>query len=139
LQDVATATTVRAFDEAITRHTFGWPSVDAYYAGSSSSLSVPKLRVPTLCIQALDDPIAPREAIPYAALAANDKCVLVCTRTGGHLGWVSADTEGGVVGEPWTDAVVEEWLCAVMERLPARGDGSNNGKVTVAAGDLAGR
>lgn len=43
--------TIRDFDDAITIHSFGWPSVDAYYAGSSSALSVPHLPVPTLCIQ----------------------------------------------------------------------------------------
>lgn len=46
----------------------GWPSVDAYYAGSSSSLSIPKVAVPLLCLSALDDPIAPKEAIPYKAI-----------------------------------------------------------------------
>jgi hypothetical protein len=34
-------------------HSFGWKSVDQYYAGSSSSLSVPRLAVPTLCLQVL--------------------------------------------------------------------------------------
>ena len=41
-------------------HTSGWSSVDQYYASSSSSLSVPHIRVPLLCLQALDDPIAPK-------------------------------------------------------------------------------
>lgn len=30
----------------------GWPSVDAYYEGSSSALAVPDITIPTLCIQA---------------------------------------------------------------------------------------
>lgn len=29
----------------------GWPSVDAYYEGSSSSLSLPHIRLPLLCVQ----------------------------------------------------------------------------------------
>ncbi len=48
---VPTCTTIAQFDDAITIHSFGWPSVEAYYAGSSSSLSVPHLKIPTLCIQ----------------------------------------------------------------------------------------
>lgn len=36
--------TVREFDDYITVPCFGWPSTDAYYAGSSSSLSVPHVR-----------------------------------------------------------------------------------------------
>ena len=38
-------------------------------------------------VQALDDPIAPEEAIPYEALRGNPNTVLVTTMTGGHLGW----------------------------------------------------
>ena len=36
--------TVREFDDYITVPCFGWPNTDAYYAGSSSSLSVPHVR-----------------------------------------------------------------------------------------------
>ena len=56
--------------------------MDAYYAGSSSALSIPAVRVPLLCLSALDDPIAPAEAIPYAALAANPLCTLATTPCG---------------------------------------------------------
>ena len=45
------AGTIRQFDEAITRVSFGWPSVDAYYAGSSSAARVPGIRVPYLAVQ----------------------------------------------------------------------------------------
>lgn len=51
------------FHTAIRRCTrvAGWPSVDAYYAGSSSARRIPEVKIPLLCIQALDDPIAPKE------------------------------------------------------------------------------
>lgn len=88
----------------------GWPSVDAYYAGSCSSLSVPNITIPFLCLQALDDPIAPAEAIPYAALKANPNATLVGTPCGGHLGWIAGS--GAPFGEPWSDKV-----CAVRCRL----------------------
>ena len=45
------------------------------------------------CMQAEDDPIAPKTAIPYAALEANPRCTLVVTPGGGHLGW-GAGPEG---------------------------------------------
>lgn len=38
-------------------------------------------------VQAEDDPIAPKEAIPFEAIQANPRCLLVLTPTGGHLGW----------------------------------------------------
>ena len=62
----------------------GWNSVDEYYENSSSSLSIPDVAIPLLCIQAENDPIAPAEAIPYDAIAANPNCILVTTPTGGE-------------------------------------------------------
>lgn len=61
----------------------GWNSVDEYYAGSSSSLSIPHVQIPLLCIQAENDPIAPANAIPYEEIKANPNCILVTTPTGG--------------------------------------------------------
>jgi len=95
------------------RVSFGWPSVDAYYAGSSSSLSVPNVAVPLLVIQAEDDPIAPVEAIPTDALRQNPNCILVVTPSGGHLGWCSGET--GVRGAPWSDGAIVQYLGAVQK------------------------
>lgn len=47
------------------------------------------MAIPLLVVQAADDPIAPAEAIPRQALAANPNCLLVVTPSGGHLGWCS--------------------------------------------------
>ena len=73
---------------------------------------VSKLVAPTLCIQAEDDPIAPAAAIPRGALAANPSCILVTTPRGGHLGWVAG--AGGLMGAPWTDTLVVEYVQAVV-------------------------
>lgn len=93
----------------------GYNSVEEYYAGSSSAKRIPRVRIPLLCIQALDDPIAPKEAIPYAALQANPYCTLVTTPCGGHLGWASGP--GAPFAHPWTDGVMTEWLSAVHSEL----------------------
>ncbi|EFN55873.1 hypothetical protein CHLNCDRAFT_145469 [Chlorella variabilis] len=114
------AKTIREFDDAITRIAFGWPDVDAYYAGSSSSLSIPDVRIPLLVIQAADDPIAPKEAIPFEALQANPQCLLVVTPTGGHLGWSGGPdgvTGACSPGAPWTDAAVAEYFTAARQLL----------------------
>ncbi len=39
----------------------GWPSVDAYYAGSCSSDSIPSVKIPLFCIQA-------RHVLPSASV-----------------------------------------------------------------------
>jgi len=107
------ARTIREFDDAITIHSFGWESTDQYYAASSSSKAVPQVAIPMLCLQALDDPIAPKEAIPYEALRENPNCVLATTPCGGHLGWVSG--KGGPLEAPWSNEVMMQWLVSVMQ------------------------
>jgi len=104
--------TIGDYDRAITIHVFGFESLEAYYANSSSDEAVPKVRVPLLCIQAQHDPIAPAEAIPHEALAANPHCVLAITPYGGHLGWVQP---GNPRGRPWTDEPMLEFLQAAIK------------------------
>ncbi|CAD7697047.1 unnamed protein product [Ostreobium quekettii] len=117
VQAALNAQTVRDFDEAITSFTFGWADVDAYYRGSGSCNKISRIQVPFLCVQALDDPIAVKEAIPYEDLERNPYCTLVLTETGGHLGWVQAKEP---YGAPWSDVVSAEWLASVMKELKAR-------------------
>ncbi|XP_002971512.2 embryogenesis-associated protein EMB8 [Selaginella moellendorffii] len=107
----ANAKTVRQFDEGLTRVSFGYRSVDEYYADASSSKSIEHVKVPLFCIQAANDPIAPNRAIPRAAIKENRNCLLVVTPKGGHLGWVAG--QNAPFGNPWTDTVVVEYLEAV--------------------------
>ncbi|XP_057857956.1 embryogenesis-associated protein EMB8 isoform X2 [Cryptomeria japonica] len=61
---VAKAKSVRDFDEGLTRVSFGYKSVDDYYADASSSRSIKYVQTSLLCIQAENDPIAPSRGIP---------------------------------------------------------------------------
>ncbi|XP_051145746.1 embryogenesis-associated protein EMB8 [Andrographis paniculata] len=104
----ANAKSVREFDEGLTRVSFGFKSVDDYYANSSSSLCIKNVSIPLLCIQAENDPIAPSRGIPREDIQKNPNCILMVTPKGGHLGWVA----GGEAprGAPWTDPVVMNFL-----------------------------
>jgi predicted alpha/beta-fold hydrolase len=66
-------------------------------------------------LQAEDDPIAPKDAIPFDAIKQNPNCTLVLTPTGGHLGWCSSTSEQGILGAPWTDKAVIEYFAAVRK------------------------
>ncbi|XP_062146653.1 embryogenesis-associated protein EMB8 [Alnus glutinosa] len=104
----ANAKSVREFDEGLTRVSFGFKSVDDYYSNSSSSDSIKHVRIPLLCIQAANDPIAPSRGIPREDIKENPNCLLIVTPKGGHLGWV-AGVEAPR-GAPWTDPVVMDYL-----------------------------
>lgn len=107
----ANATTVRDFDDGLTRVSFGYRTVDEYYFDASSSRAIPDVRIPLLCIQAMNDPIAPERGIPREAISKNEMCLLVVTPFGGHLGWVSGPESPR--GCPWTDPLIMQYLNAL--------------------------
>ena len=111
---VESAKTVRDFDEAVTRVTFGFPSVDAYYDASSSRRLIGNVKVPLLVVQAKDDPIAVRSAVPRDTIrnaAPDANVILVETESGGHLGWSAG--EEAPFGAPWPDIGAMQFFEAV--------------------------
>lgn len=75
------------FDREIQGPTWGYPTETSYYRDASSTDSVLGIRVPTMALHALDDPIACDEAVPYEEIRATPYVVLVTTSGGGHLSW----------------------------------------------------
>ena len=75
------------FDRVVQCATWGYPTEGAYYRDASSSDSVMSIRIPVLCVHAVDDPIACDQAVPYAEIAQNPYVVMAATSSGGHLAW----------------------------------------------------
>ena len=80
---------------------------------SGSCHSIPYIETPMLCVQAADDPVAPLCATPVKALQAKERCIVVVTHKGGHLGWISKDAP--VSGRPWINPLMVEYFGAVLE------------------------
>jgi predicted alpha/beta-fold hydrolase len=74
------------FDDRVTAPVNGFTGADHYYACSSSSASLQKIRCPTLIVAAQDDPLVPAEIFESPVLS--DHVVLHVTRHGGHLGYI---------------------------------------------------
>lgn len=87
------APTLWAFDDLATAPLHGFDDASDYYARSSSSRFLDRIRVPTLLVQARNDPFLPAERLPEKAVAANPKLVPRFTDRGGHVGFVE--------GPPW--------------------------------------
>ncbi|KAI9314943.1 Alpha/Beta hydrolase protein [Dichotomocladium elegans] len=87
VDEVMASTTIREFDEACTRKVFGYTTVNNYYRDASSSRWIEHVKIPLLCFNALDDPIALAEGIPYDEIKVNPNVVLATTDYGGHIGW----------------------------------------------------
>jgi predicted alpha/beta-fold hydrolase len=85
--------TVRDFDELYTAPYGGFAGADDYYERASAVGFVPRIRVPTLVIQAQDDPLVPFAPLRCAGLSANPSVVAATPPHGGHVAFVSADKE----------------------------------------------
>ena len=83
---VAHANTFCQFDLMVTCKLYGYKSLNDYYRDASSAFVVEKIRVPTLFLNSLDDPISDKQLIPYKKFSENEYIVLGTTKGGGHVG-----------------------------------------------------
>lgn len=77
----------REFDNAITAPLHGFADVDDYYSRASCKQFLGAIRVPTLILQALDDPFLPVSALPRPADLA-PSVTLELADQGGHVGFI---------------------------------------------------
>jgi len=115
------SSSIRDFDDVLTRKVFGFDSVDAYYEAASSDKFLPAIAVPFLAINAMDDPISPGSCVPRAAAKANPNTILVTTRHGGHLGWLQG---WAPFEECWADHAACEFIDAFLVEHAAAAAGA---------------
>jgi len=82
------ARTLREFDDVVTAPVHGFAGVDDYYSRASSKPWLPKVRVPTLLLNARDDPFLPERFLPGAD-EVSDAVTIEFPHHGGHVGFVS--------------------------------------------------
>lgn len=109
---VRRARTFRQIDDAATAPIHGFADADDYYARCSSLPWLERIRVPTLLINALDDPFQPREALERARRAASNAVTCRFTRKGGHVGWIAGPPWDPT---PWAEATAVAWLADRLE------------------------
>ena len=77
------------FDEAITAPAFGFRDAADYYRRCSSAKFLSAIRVPSLIIQARDDPFIPFGVFDIPALRENPWLALLAPRHGGHVAFLA--------------------------------------------------
>lgn len=80
--------TLRDFDAAVTAPHEGFDDVDAFYEWVSSAPRLARVTVPTLVIQALDDPVVQMMPATRAQVLAHPMLRLVESPSGGHCGFL---------------------------------------------------
>jgi uncharacterized protein len=92
--------TFEEFDERYTAPLHGFKSAYDYWAEASSKPFLPRIAVPTLLVNALDDPFLSPSCFPYEEAALNPHLFLETPATGGHVGFASFKREG----EYWSES-----------------------------------
>ncbi len=78
------------FDDVVTAPHFGYGNAHNYYRQASSGPLLREIRVPTLIIQAMDDPLIPFEPFQNCGIQSNPSVRLLATEHGGHAGFITA-------------------------------------------------
>jgi uncharacterized protein len=91
---VRAACRFRDFDDVVTAPLHGFRDTDHYWREAASGPWLQHIRVPTLVLNARNDPFLPEQALVAAAQRAAPCVVLEFPRTGGHAGFVSGPFPG---------------------------------------------
>jgi hypothetical protein len=87
------ARTLREFDDLVTAPLHGFRGVDDYYTRASSKPLLAQIRVPTLLLNALNDPFLPAVVLPVPS-AMSAAVTAEFPETGGHVGFISGAFPG---------------------------------------------
>jgi predicted alpha/beta-fold hydrolase len=88
------ARTFYEFDNLVTAPLHGFRDTDHYWESASCGAYLETIAVPTLVLNARNDPFLPEQALLEAARKAARCVVLEFPRTGGHAGFLSAPFPG---------------------------------------------
>ncbi|CAK7896914.1 monoacylglycerol lipase [[Candida] anglica] len=83
---------LKDFDDTFTSKFFGFNCASEYYRRASPIQRLLKIRVPTVIVSSLDDPIAGNTSLPYSEVQLNPYTMFVTTTIGGHLGWFTSSS-----------------------------------------------
>jgi uncharacterized protein len=104
LEHLPKINSIQDFDDHYTARLFGFGTAANYFRTQSSNQFLDRIRVPTLLVQAKDDPLVPFRMYDHPAIGANPRITLLAVEHGGHLGFLAR-------GKPrfWLDQTVLDW------------------------------
>ncbi len=79
----------KTFDDRYTAPIHGFKNAEDYWEKCSSKPYLPHIKIPTLIINAKNDPFLPEACFPIKEARENKNLTLVMPESGGHVGFVS--------------------------------------------------
>ena len=110
---VRASRTLREFDDLVTAPLHGFKNTDDYWTRGSSKPGLKNIRVPTLILNARNDPLVPASALPRAG-EVSAAVTLEQPEQGGHAGFVSGRFPGNL---DWLPARVLEFFGVSAEKF----------------------
>ncbi len=98
--------TLRDFDDRYTAPTSGFSDAADYYANASSLQFLSEIRVPTLLVNARNDPFLTPSCYPEEKAGANANLFLEMPKYGGHVGFVRSSRDNVY----WSESRAAEFL-----------------------------
>jgi hypothetical protein len=96
--------TFAEFDNAYTAPINGFRDAEDYWAQASCKQYLPAIKIPTLMVNAEDDPFLSPSCYPHAEAEGNPHLTLMTPRWGGHVGFAEA------YGSFWSERIVANFL-----------------------------
>lgn len=93
--------TIRDFDDAYTAPSNGFQSAEDYYTKCSSVFGLQHIKVPTLIINAQDDPFLSPQCFPFEEANSNPNLHLYTPKYGGHVGFWAEKGKSNPKHEEW--------------------------------------
>jgi predicted alpha/beta-fold hydrolase len=103
------ARTLRAFDDVVTAPLHGFRDTDDYWRRASSAPWLAGIRVPTLVLNACNDPFLPGPALERAVRETSASVLLELPPTGGHVGFLEGPFPGKLT---WLPRRILEFLAS---------------------------
>ena len=104
--NIAKIKTLKDFDDAYTSQLHGFIDAEDYYERNSSLYFLDNISIPTLIINAQNDPFLSKECFPFEQIKHLDKVYFQAPKMGGHCGFYPADYQGVL----WSEERALSWI-----------------------------
>lgn len=100
--------TLNDFDRVFNVRWYGMENVEEFYEQGSPNRVMDQINIPTLVVNAANDPFLPPSCYPKAEAERNDKIYLEIPEMGGHVGFMTLKWKGIFWSETRTSAFLED-------------------------------
>lgn len=105
------SSSIKELDERVYVKLNQYNSLEEYWKYNDPMRNITNISVPVLCVSALDDPICPKDTIPFSLFKTSNNLFLVTTDEGGHCGFLEDSFPSS-----WAHKLAGEYLETVFKQ-----------------------